>query len=93
MELVAHGFESGHPRGQRWAIEEFWTLPQYRELTDFWIDHPPTDYLMAGFVGYKPARSFDEAVEAAELAPEDRAFLDKFRKRKRAPAPKGDHVQ
>lgn len=35
-------------------VDDQLTLPRYNALQRFWMKHPPTPILMAGYVGYKP---------------------------------------
>lgn len=43
-------------------VDEQLTLPRYNSLQRFWQKHPPTQILLAGYVGYK-APTLDEATD------------------------------
>jgi hypothetical protein len=45
------------------------TFRRYRALQDYWRQHPPADFLVAGYLGYKPPGSSEpQRVTLAELA-------------------------
>jgi hypothetical protein len=51
------------------------TLPRLYSLSSYWLKHPPTHLLVAGFFGYK-AREIEEGKEEASLDDLIGAFRD-----------------
>jgi hypothetical protein len=54
-------------------VDEQLTLPRYNALQRFWMKHPPTQILLAGYVGYKGTGA---SAPAAGGTTEDLADLD-----------------
>lgn len=56
-------------------VDDQLTLPRYNSLQRFWMKHPPTQILIAGYVGYKapaertakPKLQADETDDIADL--------------------------
>jgi len=46
------------------------TLWQVRELSDYWIKHPPTHALLAAFVGFGASASAPASLPASDSVPE-----------------------
>lgn len=38
-------------------MDEFVTLPQVLALSKYWLDFPPVHKLVAGYIGYDPAKA------------------------------------
>lgn len=48
-------------------VDEQLTLDRYNSLQRFWMRHPPTAILLAGYVGYKGQSAEGETQETEDL--------------------------
>ena len=48
-------------------VEEQLTLDRYNSLQRFWMRHPPTAILLAGYVGYKGPSAKESSQETEDL--------------------------
>lgn len=51
-------------------VDEQLTLPRYNALQRFWMKHPPTQILLAGYVGYNAPTQGDNASKDAPVSEE-----------------------